>query len=138
MKILGIEHLGIAVTALGERSPFWETILGLTYKKTETVASQGVRTAIYDTGAGKIELLEATGPDSTVARFLEKHGEGIHHVCLKVEDIREAIAECKAAGIDVITEEPVQGTEGYLVTFIHPRSTGGVLVELAQKQNPDS
>ncbi len=132
MKIKGIEHIGIAVKSLNENAPFWKYVLGLGHSGTETVETEKVITDIYNTGRGKIELLEALDQDSTIANFIEKRGAGVHHICLEVEDVKEAIGELKDQGIDVIYAEPKVGAEGFLVTFIHPKSTGGVLVELAQ------
>ena len=134
MKIKGIEHIGIAVESLAKDSPFWKHMLNLEQKGIETVASEGVLTDIYETGRGKIELLEAIGKDSTIAKYLEKRGAGVHHVCFEVEDIQLSIEELIDKGIEVIYKEPKIGAEGFLVTFIHPKSTGGVLVELAQQK----
>ena len=133
MKILGIEHLGIAVEDLAQDSPFWKHVLNMDHVSTEVVADQGVTTDIYDTGIGKVELLEAENPDSPIAKFLEKHGPGIHHVCLEVDNINIAIKELKEYKISIIGDDYSIGAEGYKVVFIHPRSTGGVLVELAEK-----
>lgn len=132
MKIKGIEHIGIAVNSLAEDAPFWKHVLGLNHSGTETVDSEKVTTDIYETGRGKIELLEALGKDSPVSKFLKKRGAGVHHICLEVEDLKEAISELIENDIEVIYKEPKIGAEGFLVTFIHPQSTGGVLVELAQ------
>ena len=133
MKILGIEHIGIAVENIDQSAPFWKTILGISLTTNEEVKEQGIVTDIFDTGKGKVELLEATSPDSPIAKFIEKRGQGIHHICFQVDDIHGAIRELINAGVNVISEEPKVGAEGYLVTFIHPKSTGGVLVELAEK-----
>ena len=135
MKILGIEHLGIAVKDLANEAPFWNHILNIEHQSTEVVEDQSVTTDIYDTGNGKIELLESTKPGSAIAKFIEKRGAGIHHVCFEVEDIYLAIKELKENNIHVLSDEPSTGAEGYKVVFIHPKSTGGVLVELAEKQN---
>ena len=94
---------------------------------------QGVVTDIYDTGKGKVELLEPTAKNTTVGKFLDKRGPGVHHVCFEVDDINNAIKELKESNIQIISDEPSIGAEGYKVVFIHPKSTGGVLVELAQK-----
>ncbi len=134
MKILGIEHIGIAVEDLDTSSPFWKHVLGLAHTRTEEVASQKVKTAIFQTGRGKVELLEATKPDSPVAKFLEKRGPGVHHLCLQVDNIRAAIIELQESNIEVINPQPRIGAEGHFVVFIHPRSTGGVLVELAERR----
>ena len=133
MKILGIEHIGIAVKDLDTNAPFWKHVLKISHKGTETVAQEGVTTDIYDTGSGKVELLKSTVSGSVIEKFLEKRGEGIHHVCFEVDDIFKAIIELKELNIDVISDRPTVGAEGYKVVFIHPKSTGGVLVELAQK-----
>jgi methylmalonyl-CoA epimerase len=132
MKIKGIEHIGIAVNSLAENAPFWKHVLGLDHSGTEAVESEKVTTDIYNTDRGKIELLEAMGEDSTITKYIDKRGEGVHHICLEVDDIHEAIAELQEKDINVIYNEPKMGAEGFLVTFIHPKSTGGVLVELAQ------
>lgn len=136
MKIKGIEHIGIAVSSLAENAPFWKEVLGLDHLGIEAVESEKVTTDIYNTGRGKIELLEAMGEDSTIAKYIEKRGQGVHHICLEVEDIHEAISELQEKNISVIYDEPKVGAEGFLVTFVHPKSTGGVLVELAQR--PDA
>ena len=133
MKILGIEHIGIAVNDLVQGSSFWKLVLGLKHTGKEQIASQGVVTDIYDTGKGKIELLESTNIESPIAKFMENRGAGIHHVCFEVESITDAIKELKELGVHVLSDEPSVGAEGYKVVFIHPKSTGGVLVELAEK-----
>ena len=135
MKILGIEHIGIAVKDLDTNAPFWKHVLKISHKGTETVAQEGVTTDIYDTGRGKVELLKSTVSGSVIEKFLENRGEGIHHVCFEVDNINKAILELKELNIDVISDRPTVGAEGYKVVFIHPKSTGGVLVELAQKNN---
>ena len=135
MKILGIEHIGIAVKDLDTNAPFWKHVLKISHKGTETVVHEGVTTDIYDTGSGKVELLKSTISGSVIEKFLEKRGEGIHHVCFEVDNINKAIIELKELNIDVISDRPTVGAEGYKVVFIHPKSTGGVLVELAQKNN---
>ena len=134
MKILGIEHIGIAVKDLDTNAPFWKHVLKLSHKATETVAQEGVTTDIYDTGSGKVELLKSTVSESVIEKFLEKRGEGIHHVCFEVDNINKAIIELKELNIGVISDRSTVGAEGYKVVFIHPKSTGGVLVELAQKK----
>ena len=133
MKILSIEHLGIAVDSIDKAAPFWKHILSISHRSTENVIDQGVVTDIYDTGQGKVELLEALGEDSPIAKFLDKRGPGIHHVCFEVIDINSAIKELKENNINVLSDEPTIGAEGYKVVFIHPKSTGGILVELAEK-----
>ena len=126
MKIIGIEHIGIAVKSIDKRSPFWEHVLGIKSTGREKVLDEGVETGIYDIGGGKIELLESVKSDSAIQKFMDKKGEGIHHVCLKVDDVYNAIAELKEKGISVIYQKPKKGAEGFLVTFIHPRDSGGV------------
>ncbi len=133
MKILGIEHIGIAVDSIDRDAPFWKHILNIPHRVTEVVEEQGVMTDIYDTGRGKVELLEAMGEDSPIGKFLENRGAGIHHVCFEVDNITTAIKELKEFNIQVLSNEPTIGAEGYKVVFIHPKSTGGVLVELAEK-----
>ena len=133
MKILGIEHIGIAVNSIDKDAPFWKHILNLPHRGTEAVENQGVTTDIYDTGRGKVELLEAMGPGTPLGKFLENRGAGIHHVCFEVDNITTAIKELKELNIQVLSNEPTIGAEGYKVVFIHPKSTGGVLVELAEK-----
>ena len=133
MKILGIEHIAIAVDSIAKRSPFWKYILQIPHRTTEVVEREGVTTDIYDTNKGKVELLEATSGDSPVGKFLQKKGQGLHHVCFEVDDIYKAISELKEKNIDIINDNPSVGAEGYKIIFIHPKSTGGVLVELAEK-----
>ena len=133
MKILGIEHIGLAVNNLDKDAPFWKHVLKISHKGTEVVEDQGVTTDIYDTGRGKVELLEALGENTAVGKFLKNHGPGMHHVCFEVDDINNAINELKESNIHVLSDNPTTGAEGYKVVFIHPKSTGGVLVELAEK-----
>ena len=133
MKVIGVEHIGIAIKDLEKDAPFWSKVLGIEQTKTEDVDDQGVITDIYDTGRGKIELLLSKYPDSPIGKFLKKRGPGIHHICLQVEDIEESIKVLKIHGIETIGEKSSIGAEGFKVIFIHPRSTGGVLVELAEK-----
>ncbi len=133
MKILGIEHIGIAIDNLDEDAPFWKLLLNNCEHISEEVKEQKVITEIFDTGQGKIELLEATSLDSPIAKFIEKRGKGIHHICFEVDDIQQAINELIEAGIKLIDKTPRVGAEGFMIAFIHPRSTGGVLVELAEK-----
>ena len=133
MKVIGVEHIGIAINDLEKDAPFWSEVLGIEQTKTEDVDDQGVITDIYDTGRGKIELLLSKYPDSPIGKFLKKRGPGIHHICLQVEDIEESIKVLKKHGIETIGDKSSIGAEGFKVIFIHPRSTGGVLVELAEK-----
>jgi len=133
MKILGIEHIGIAIDNLDEDAPFWKLLLNNCEHISEEVKEQNVITEIFDTRRGKIELLEATSSESPIAKFIEKRGKGIHHICFQVDDIKLAIEELIEAGVELIDKTPRVGAEGFMIAFIHPRSTGGVLVELAEK-----
>jgi methylmalonyl-CoA epimerase len=133
MKIIGIEHVGIAVDDLKATSSFWGDILGILHTRTEKVESEGVNTKIFDTGKGKIELLDTLDENYHIRKFLQKRGPGIHHICLEVGDINLAIKELKESKIKTINEDPIIGAEGYKIVFIHPKFTGGVLVELAEK-----
>jgi methylmalonyl-CoA/ethylmalonyl-CoA epimerase len=129
---LRIEHIGIATRSIEEALGFWRDALGLEVRHTETVEEQGVNVAMLPAGEPRIELLEPTGPDSPVAKFLEKRGPGIHHVAVRVPDIRAALSRLKAEGARLIDEEPRNGAGGCLVAFIHPASAGGVLLELVE------
>ena len=133
MKVIGIEHIGIAVEDLEKNASFWKNIIGLKHCGIEDVDGQGVFTDIYDTGSGKIELLVSKYPDSPISKFIKKRGTGIHHICLNVEDIDKAIEHMKMNRIKLIGDNPTIGAENHKVIFIHPRSTGGILVELAEK-----
>jgi methylmalonyl-CoA/ethylmalonyl-CoA epimerase len=130
-----IDHIGIATRGIEEALGFWRDALGLEVKHTETVEGQGVRVAMLPAGEPRVELLEPTGPDTPVARFLEKRGPGIHHVAVRVADIRAALARLKAQGARLIDEEPRAGAGGCLVAFVHPAAAGGVLLELVQHPN---
>jgi methylmalonyl-CoA/ethylmalonyl-CoA epimerase len=129
-----INHLGVAVKEISEALKFWEDALGLENVHTEEVAEQKVRTAMLPIGETKIELLEPTADDSPIAKFLEKRGGGIHHIAVEVEDIEASLAKLKAEGARLIDEEPRIGAENCLIAFVHPQSSGGVLLELVQKQ----
>jgi len=133
MKILGIEHIGIAVKDLNESSSFSGNILNILHSHSEDVKSESVNTKIYNTSRGKIELLTSLESDSPIDSFIRNRGPGIHHVCLEVDDISQAITELKDSNIQVLNDVPKIGAEGFKVVFIHPKSTGGVLVELAEK-----
>ena len=135
MKVIGIEHIGIAVKDLEKNASFWKNIIGLKHCGIEDVDGQGVLTDIYDTGSGKIELLVSKYPDSPISKFIKKRGTGIHHICLNVEDIDKAIEHMKTNNIKLIDDKPTIGAENHKVIFVHPRSTGGILVELAEKIN---
>ena len=132
-KILGIEHVAIAVSSLKEPSKDFGDILGIDNTSTEEVVDQKVVTDIFDTGRGKVELLEATSDDSPISNFLEKRGNGVHHIAFLVDDLEIALKDLAESGIDLIDKSPRIGAEGMLIAFLHPKSTGGVLVELCQK-----
>lgn len=127
-----IEHIGIAVNSLEISNDLFEKLLGTPAYKTEEVASEGVKTLFFKNGPNKIELLEATTPDSPIAKFLEKKGEGIHHIAFEVTDIIAEIARLKAEGFTILNETPKHGADNKLVAFLHPKGTNGVLVELCQ------
>src|SRR5918999_336150 len=127
-----IEHIGIATPRLEEALKFWRDSLGLEVLETEEVEEQGVRVAMLPVGEPRVELLEPTRPDSPVAKFLEKRGPGIHHVAVRVSDIRATLARLKERGARLIDETPRVGAGGCLVAFVHPSSAGGVLLELVE------
>ena len=128
-----IDHLGIAVKSLAEARKFYEA-LGLAVVSEEIVEHEKVKVAMVPVGESRIELLEATGPDSVVAKFLQKRGEGLHHVALHVPDLAHAVETLKAAGTRFISDEIKIGAGGHLYVFVHPSSAGGVLVELVQER----
>ena len=130
-----IAHIGIAVASIDEARKLYET-LGLEVEEIEEVEAEGVRVALIPCGESSIELLEPTREDSPIARFLERRGPGIHHVCLGTDDVKADDARLRAAGLNVLREEPTQGAGGCWVQFVHPKSAGGVLLELSQP--PDS
>ena len=126
-----IHHMSIAVRSLEEALHFYRDTLGLSVHKQATQEDQGVKAALLTIGGSEIELLEPLGPDTPVGRFLERRGEGLHHICLQTDDIDKELADLKAKGVELIDQEPRQGLAGR-ICFLHPRSTNGVLVELAQ------
>ena len=128
-----IEHIGIAVTSLEEASIIYGKLFGAPAYKQEEVASEGVKTAFFRNGPNKIELLEATNPESFIAKFIAKKGEGIHHVAFEVEDIQFEIIRLKKEGFVVLNEVTKKGADNKLVAFLHPNSTNGVLIELCQE-----
>ena len=128
-----IEHIGIAVKDLEASNALFAKLLGAPHYKTEEVASEGVKTSFFMNGPNKIELLEATNLDSPIAKFIEKKGEGIHHVAFDVEDIISEIERLKAEGFAVLNETPKKGADNKLVAFLHPKTTNGVLIELCQE-----
>ncbi len=128
-----INHLGIAVKSLAETEKQWKDVLGLKKLGEEEVAAQKVKVAMFKVGESKVELLEATSPDSAIAKFLEKRGEGIQHICFQVDDLKQALAEMKAKGAPVIDAEPRIGAGGHKVAFLHPKGFNGVLIELLEE-----
>jgi methylmalonyl-CoA epimerase len=124
-----VSHIGIAVRTLGESAPFFRDVLGLA--EVALADSDGARIAAFSAGEPLVELLEAADPASPVARFVEKRGAGIHHICFSVDDLDGTLARCREAGIQLIDEVPRIGAEGKRIAFLHPRSTGGVLIELS-------
>jgi methylmalonyl-CoA/ethylmalonyl-CoA epimerase len=128
-----IEHIGIAVKSLEESNEIFKKLLGTASYKTEAVDTEGVMTSFFKMGESKIELLEATREDSPIAKFIEKRGEGIHHIAFDVADIQAEIARLTAEGFMVLNPVPKQGADNKLVCFLHPKGTNGVLVELCQE-----
>ncbi len=128
-----VEHIGIAVQNLQAAEELYTQLLGIAPYKRETVEGEGVTTAFFQVGETKIELLEAIRPDSPIARFIEKRGEGIHHVAYEVADIEQEITRLQAEGFTPINEIPKRGADNKLVCFLHPKTTGGTLVELCQE-----
>jgi methylmalonyl-CoA/ethylmalonyl-CoA epimerase len=133
MKLLKIDHLGIAVSSIDAKKNFWTDVLGLTLEGTETIHEQKVTTAFLPVGESEVELLESTSQDGPVAKYIEKRGEGIQHVAFRVENIEEALAELKAKGIALIDQTPRIGAGGAKIAFLHPKATSGVLVELCER-----
>jgi len=140
MKISHIEHLGIAVPSIEEALPYFENVLGLKCYNIEVVEDQKVKTAFLKVGEVKLELLEPTSPDSTIAKFIEKNGGrgGMHHLAFCIEDgVANALAECSEKGVRLIDEKPRKGAENLNIAFLHPKSTASVLTELCEKPNDD-
>ncbi len=132
MKPTHIEHIGIAVASLAESVAFYEKVLGLKCYNIEEVPDQKVRTAFFMVGQTKIELLESTDPQGTIARFIEKRGEGIHHIAFAVENIEEKLRHAEKEGVRLIDTKPRKGAEGLEIAFLHPGSAHGVLIELCE------
>ena len=128
-----IDHIGIATRSIDEVAAFWREALGGVAAHTEVVADQKVRVTMLPIGESQIELLEATSPESPISKFLEKRGPGIHHIALEVKDIRAAMNDLKSRGARLIDDEPRTGAAGCLVAFVHPSSSGGVLLELVER-----
>lgn len=135
MKVLKIDHLGIAVHSIEEAKKLFLDTLGLKFEGSETVAEQKVTTAFFPVGDSEVELLESTAPDGPIAKYLEKRGEGIQHIAFRVENIEEALAELKEKGIRLIDEEPRLGAGGAKIAFLHPKSTHGVLIEISERED---
>lgn len=136
MDITHIEHLGIAVKSIDESLPYYEGVLGLKCYKVEVVEDQKVKTAFFQVGQTKIELLEATSPDSPVAKFIEKKGEGIHHLAWAVGDgVANALKEVEEKGVQLIDKAPRTGADGMNIAFLHPKTTAGVLTEFCEPGN---
>ncbi len=133
MKILKIDHLGIAVNSVDEGKKFWSDILGLDFNGSETVSEQKVTTAFFPVGESEVELLESTAPDGPIAKYIDKKGTGIQHVAFRVENIEEALTELKEKGVKLIDRKPRIGAGGAKIAFLHPKATGGVLVELCER-----
>jgi methylmalonyl-CoA/ethylmalonyl-CoA epimerase len=135
MKPTHIEHIGIAVVALETAIPYYEKLLGTVCYAIEEVTDQKVKTAFFKVGQTKIELLESTDPEGPIGKFIEKRGEGIHHIAFAVNELEEVLEEAKEAGIRLIDETPRKGAEGMHIAFLHPKSTFGVLTELCENKN---
>jgi len=138
MNTRQIEHIGIAVKSLDRAIPFYEKLLGVACYATEEVSDQKVRTAFFKVGATKIELLESTSSDGPIAKFIEKRGEGFHHIAYAVDDIDGALSELERRGVQLIDHAPRKGAEGLMIAFLHPKSTHGVLTELCSKPKPST
>jgi methylmalonyl-CoA epimerase len=127
-----IDHIGIAVKSLGDAAALYENALGLKVSAYDQVDEQGVRVAMLNIGESRIELLEPTGPESPIQKFMTKRGEGIHHIAITVDDIDKALKQLKAAGVRLVDDEPRRGAHNTRIAFVHPSSTHGVLLELVQ------
>lgn len=128
-----IQHIGVAVRKLDDAIPYYRDVLGLPLVGVEEVAEQKIRAAVFRVGESTIEVIESTSPDGPVGKFLEKNGEGIHHLCFQVEDASAALARAKEKGVRLIDETPRAGVHGMKIGFLHPKSTFGVLTEFAQE-----
>ena len=135
MKITHIEHIGIAVKSLDEAIPFYENVLGLKCYNVEEVKDQRVKTAFFMVGQTKIELLESTDPEGPIGKFLEKKGEGVHHIAYAVDGIENQLVEAESKGVNLIDKAPRKGAEGLDIAFLHPKSTFGVLTEFCENKN---
>ncbi|MGC9194293.1 MAG: methylmalonyl-CoA epimerase [Syntrophobacteraceae bacterium] len=133
MKILKVDHIGIAVNNIEEAKALYTDILGIPHAGNETVAEQKVTTAFFPVGEAEVELLESTAPDGPIAKFIESKGQGIQHIAFRVENIEQALEELKAKGVRLIDEKPRRGAGGAKIAFLHPKSTFGVLIELSER-----
>lgn len=133
MKILKIDHLGIAVNSMEEGKKFWSDVMGLKVEGSETVEEQKVTTAFLPVGDSEVELLVSTSPDGPIAKFIEKKGAGFQHVAFRVENIEAALAELTEKGVALIDKTPRIGAGGAKIAFLHPKATGGVLVEISER-----
>jgi methylmalonyl-CoA/ethylmalonyl-CoA epimerase len=135
MNISHIEHIGIAVKDLQTAIPYYENVLGLKCYAIEEVPEQKVKTAFFMVGQTKLELLESTDPEGPIGKFIEKKGEGIHHLAFATKGLEEALAEAEGKGVQLIDKTPRKGAEGLHIAFLHPKSTGGVLTEFCEDKN---
>ena len=133
MNLTVVDHIGIAVKSIEESLKFWEGTLGIKCTGVEEVVEQKVKTAFLPIKDTEVELLEGTAPDSPVSKFVEAKGEGIHHLAIRVDDLEAALAELKEKGVRLIDEKPRKGAGGALIAFVHPKATGGILLELSQR-----
>jgi methylmalonyl-CoA/ethylmalonyl-CoA epimerase len=131
--MLKIEHIGIAVKNLGSSSALFEKLFNTAHYKVESVQSENVNTAFFKIGDNKVELLEATDASSAIAKFIEKYGEGIHHIAFEVEDIHAEMKRLAGEGFTLLSDQPKEGADNKLICFLHPKSTNGVLIELCQE-----
>jgi methylmalonyl-CoA/ethylmalonyl-CoA epimerase len=134
MKLEKLDHIGIAVESLGASLPIWEGVLGLPCHGTEEVAEQKVKTSFFPVGDTEVELLESTDPEGPIGKFIANKGQGVHHLAFRVDDIDAALEELKAKGVRLIDEKPRYGAGGARIAFIHPKATGGVLIELSERK----
>ncbi len=135
MKPTVVDHIGVAVKSIEESLKFWEDTMGVKCVDVEEVEEQKVKTAFLPLKDTEIELLEGTSEESPVSKFIEKKGEGIHHIALRVDNLEEALAELKEKGVRLIDEKPRDGAGGCRIAFVHPKSTGGILLELSERSN---
>ena len=135
MKVVGIDHIGVAAKLIDQVAPFWSEALELPIRARETIKEQKVTTLFLPVGESEIEILESTDPASAVAKFIESRGEGVQHIAFRVEDIEDALKELKSKGIRLVDEVPRTGAGGTRIAFVHPKSTGGVLVELVERKS---